>query len=124
MDTSENLLLHIHYKKNFRLCAVTIFESFGRPIGTELGSYLWKNNGYLAVFGTSTAIKVLILVLLVTRLELFRWKTKQMAEQKEKTEQTTTNRHLLSILQIKEIYKFLRFYPKESSTFRILFKVS
>ena len=76
----------------------------------------------MAVFGTSTAIKVLILVLLVTRLELFRWKTKQMVEQNEKTEQTTTNRHLLSILQIK-VY-FLIFYPKEYSTFRILFKVS
>ena len=64
---------------------------------------MWKHGGYLAVFGLCIGAKFLTLMLLLMRLELFSWKTKQLREQNEKRDQTVTKRHLLSLLNIKEI---------------------
>ena len=82
--------------------------SLGRPIGIQVGAYLWEVGGYLAIFGTKIAGLTLTLVMLAIRLECFQWETKEMEVQREKSKREHQSgrglggrRHMLSILPFK-----------------------
>ena len=85
--------------------------SLGRPIGIQVGAYLWEVGGYLAIFGTKIAGLTLTLVMLTIRLECFQWETKEMEVQREKSKSDQSGRglggrrHMLSILHFKVIRK-------------------
>ena len=75
------------------MASVYFVESLGGPLGTELGAYLWEAGGYLCVFGTSLVGKFITLIILLIRLELFKWKPGKVEEKEEKRPK---KRHVLS----------------------------
>ena len=85
-------------QRTFRLASIYFLESLGGPLGTQLGAYLWSVGGYLCVFGTSLVGKAITLLLLVIRLEMFRWKPGKVEEEKE---HRPKKRHVLSPGHIK-----------------------
>ena len=95
----------------FRLATFAFMGSLGRPIGIQVGAYLWEVGGYLAIFGTKIAGLTLTLVMLAIRLECFKWETKEMEVEREKSKRDQSGRglggrrHMLSILHFKVIRK-------------------
>ena len=92
----------------FRLATFAFMGSLGRPIGIQVGAYLWEVGGYLAIFGTKIAGLTLTLVMLAIRLECFKWETKEMEVEREKSKREHQSgrglggrRHMLSILHFK-----------------------
>ena len=60
-------------QRTFRLATIHFVQSLGGPIGTMIGAYLWEVGGYLCVFGASMIGKLITLIFLVIRLEMFKW---------------------------------------------------
>ena len=85
-------------QRTFRLASVYFVESLGGPLGTKIGAYLWEAGGYLCVFGTSLVGKGLTLLILLIRLEMFKWKPGEVGEEKERP---TKRRNALSPGHIK-----------------------
>ena len=71
-------------QRTFRLASVYFVESLGGPLGTKIGAYLWEVGGYLCVFGTSLLGKGLTLLILLIRLEMFKWRPGSVGEEKER----------------------------------------
>jgi len=95
-----------------RLATFAFMGSLGRPIGIQVGAYLWEVGGYLAIFGTKIAGLTLTLVMLAIRLECFKWETKEMEVEREKSKREHQSgrglggrRHMLSILHFKDTVK-------------------
>ena len=80
------------------MASVRFVESLGGPLGTKFGAYLWDVGGYLCVFGTSLVGKLLTLIILAVRLELFKWNPGKVDEKKE---ERPKKRHVLSPGHIK-----------------------
>ena len=76
----------------FRMAMMHFVSSVGRPLGTQLGSYLFREGGYICVIGATLAGRAIGFILLTVRLEMFKWKpmTKEVAAEGSK------KRHLLS----------------------------
>ena len=71
-------------QRTFRLASVYFVESLGGPLGTKIGAYLWEAGGYLCVFGTSLVGKGVTLLILLIRLEMFKWRPGKVGEEKER----------------------------------------
>jgi len=96
-------------QRTFRMASVRFVESLGGPLGTKFGAYLWDVGGYLCVFGTSLLGKLLTLIILAVRLELFKWNPGKVDEKKE---ERPKKRHVLSPGHIKD--SFQTFFKKRS----------
>eukprot|EP00090_Calanus_glacialis_P009730 TRINITY_DN18129_c0_g1_i1.p1 TRINITY_DN18129_c0_g1~~TRINITY_DN18129_c0_g1_i1.p1 ORF type:complete len:508 (-),score=86.66 TRINITY_DN18129_c0_g1_i1:102-1625(-) len=87
-------------QRTFRLATIGFVEGLGGPLGTMLGAYLWNVGGYLCVFGTSLVGKLMTLIFLVIRLEMFKWNPGKV----EETERPTKKRNALSLSHIKDSF--------------------
>merc|ERR1711973_1083717 len=79
-------------QRTFRMASVRFVESLGGPLATKFGAYLWDVGGYLCVFGTSLVGKLLTLIILAVRLELFKWNPGKVDEKKEGREEKKEGR--------------------------------
>ena len=90
-------------QRTFRLATIGFVESMGGPLGTMLGAYLWDVGSYLCVFGASLVGKVLTLIFLVIRLEMFKWNPGKVEDADK--ERPTKKRNALSPSHIKDSFK-------------------
>ena len=65
------------HQRSFRMAAMSFVSSVGKPIGTQLGSYLFSEGGYICVIGATLVGRVIGFILLLVRLEMFEWKPKK-----------------------------------------------
>ena len=68
-------------QRSFRMAMMHFVSSVGRPFGTQMGSYLFAQGGYVCVISATLLGRVLGFILLVIRLEMFQWKPKKIEEQ-------------------------------------------
>ena len=83
----------------FRLAILHFVKLIGKPIGTQIGAILLEEGGYIAVFGTTFAGFIFILLLLWIRLECFNWEKEKVVEQNPLPK--SKERHMLSIYHLK-----------------------
>ena len=88
-------------QRSFRMAMMIFVSSVGMPIGTQLGSYLFKEGGYICVMGATLVGRVIGFTLLVVRLEMFNWKPKS----KEVTAEGPVKRHLLSPSHVMDSFR-------------------
>ena len=88
-------------QRSFRMAMMSFVFNIGRPVGTQLGSYLFKEGGYICVMGATLVGRVIGFTLLVVRLEMFNWKPKT----KEVTTEEPVKRHLLSPSHVMDSFR-------------------
>ena len=91
------------HQRSFRMAAMSFVSSVGRPIGTQLGSYLFSEGGYICVFGATLVGRVVGFILLLIRLEMFEWKPKKQDDAQPSRE--IQKKHALSPSHIMESIK-------------------
>ena len=86
-----------------RMAMMHFVSSVGRPLGTQFGSYLFREGGYVCVIGATLVGRVAGCILLVVRLEMFNWKPKRMDD--SSPTRVIQKKHALSPSHIKDSFK-------------------
>ena len=64
------------HQRSFRMAMMHFVPTIGRPLGTQLGKLLYEAGGYNCVIGATLVGRAVGFILLVVRLETFKWKPK------------------------------------------------
>jgi len=91
-------------QRTFRLAMIHFVSSLGSPIGTKIGALLWEAGGkdlrYMYIFGAGLAGKLITLIFLVARLEMFKWNPGRVETKKE--DRVHQRRNAFSLNHIKD----------------------
>merc|ERR1712212_222941 len=91
-------------QRTFRLAMIHFVSSLGSPIGTKIGALLWEAGGkdlrYIYIFGAGLAGKLVTLIFLVARLEMFKWNPGRVETKKE--DRVHQRRNTFSLSHIKD----------------------
>jgi len=77
-------------QRSFRLATVHYISSIGYPFGTQLGAYLFHSGGYLCVIGAAVIGRLITLLALVGRLEMYRWRPSRQPADKSQSAASPT----------------------------------
>ena len=90
-------------QRSFRMAILNLMGHLGQPFGTQIGKQLFGAGSYKCVIGSSLLGKVICLLLLVIRMETFKYKPKQKDIQENPVEKKQL--HPLSPMHIIESFK-------------------